>query len=73
MVGSLGFGFQFRFGFGFEWVALVVGGVIRLLGGGCGGQCVRLLGFGCGWLKEMGKDQSFFFGERVETEIREER
>ena len=61
MVGSLGFGFQFRFGFGFEWVALVVGGVIRLLGGGCGGQCVRLLGFGCGWLKEMGKDQSFFF------------
>ena len=62
MVGSLGFGFQFRFGFGFEWVALVVGGVIRLLGGGGGGgQCVRLLGFGCGWLKEMGKDQFFFF------------
>ena len=32
MVGGLGFGFEF--GFGFEWVALVVDGVIRLLGGG---------------------------------------
>ena len=36
VVGSLGFGFEFRFGFGFEWVALVVGGVIRLLVGGGG-------------------------------------
>ena len=72
---SLGLGIGFcclGIEFGFESVALVVGGVIRLLSGGGGWCAVRWVVRQWLWMakREM-EGTNFFFKEREETKIRE--
>ena len=73
MVGGLGIGFCcLGIEFGFESVALVVGGVIRLLSGGDGWCTMCWVTRQWLWMakREM-EGTNFFFKEREETKIRE--